>query len=44
MQLSKWDIQAQTLLDYLQAPLQPYIDNLDAEIYDIFEFDSVKYQ
>jgi hypothetical protein len=36
MKFTKRDIQAQGLLDYLQAPLQPYIDNLDAEIYDIF--------
>jgi hypothetical protein len=28
-QLTKRDLQAQSLIDYLQAPLQPYIDNLD---------------
>jgi protein arginine N-methyltransferase 5 len=43
IQLSKRDIQAQSLVDFLQAPLQPYIDNLDGEIYDIFEADLVKY-
>jgi protein arginine N-methyltransferase 5 len=41
--LSKRDIQAQNLIDFLQAPLQPYIDNLDGEVYDIFEADLVKY-
>jgi len=41
--MTKRDIAAQRLLDYLQAPLQPYIDNLDGETYDIFESDSHKY-
>lgn len=41
--MSKRDINAQNLLDYLQSPLQPYIDNLEGEVYDIFEFDSPKY-
>lgn len=34
--MSKYDTQAQNLIDYLQAPLQPYIDNLEGEVYDIF--------
>lgn len=42
--MTEYDIAAQQLIDYLQVPLQPYRDNLDAEIYDIFEKDSHKYE
>lgn len=30
--------------DYLQAPLQPLMDNLESSTYEIFETDPVKYQ
>ncbi|ANB11215.1 Hsl7p [Sugiyamaella lignohabitans] len=29
--------------DYLQAPLQPLIDNLDSAMYEVFERDPIKY-
>ncbi|KAL1556945.1 Protein arginine N-methyltransferase 5 [Salvia divinorum] len=29
--------------DYLQSPLQPLMDNLEAKTYEIFEKDTVKY-
>ncbi|OQS03460.1 arginine N-methyltransferase [Thraustotheca clavata] len=31
-------------LDYLQAPLQPLMDNLESQTYETFEQDPVKYQ
>ncbi|TIB95209.1 NPL4-domain-containing protein [Wallemia mellicola] len=31
-------------MDWLQAPLQPLLDNLDSTTYEIFEKDPVKYQ
>jgi protein arginine N-methyltransferase 5 len=31
-------------LDYLQAPLQPLMDNLESQTYETFEQDSCKYQ
>jgi protein arginine N-methyltransferase 5 len=30
--------------DYLQAPLQPLMDNLGSVTYDVFERDPVKYR
>lgn len=30
--------------DYLQSPLQPLMDNLEASTYEVFERDPVKYQ
>ena len=30
--------------DYLQAPLQPLMDNLDNSMYETFERDPIKYQ
>lgn len=30
--------------DYLQCPLQPLMDNLESQTYEIFEKDPVKYQ
>lgn len=30
--------------DYLQAPLQPLMDNLDNSTYETFEKDPIKYQ
>jgi len=30
--------------DYLQAPLQPLMDNLESQVYEVFEKDPVKYQ
>lgn len=30
--------------DYLQAPLQPLMDNLDNSMYETFEKDPIKYQ
>ncbi|KAI8927188.1 PRMT5 arginine-N-methyltransferase-domain-containing protein [Entophlyctis helioformis] len=30
--------------DYLQAPLQPLMDNLDSATYEVFEKDPIKYQ
>lgn len=30
--------------DYLQAPLQPLMDNLDNNMYETFERDPIKYQ
>jgi protein arginine N-methyltransferase 5 len=41
--MTERDLSAQKLLDYLQSPLQPYRDNLEAEVYDIFEKDNHKY-
>ena len=41
--MTQQEVHAQGQLDYMQDPLQPYIDNLDAEIYDIFEEDTLKY-
>lgn len=29
--------------DYLQIPLQPLMDNLDSQTYEVFEKDPVKY-
>jgi protein arginine N-methyltransferase 5 len=31
-------------LDYLQAPLQPLMDNLESQTYEVFEKDSTKYE
>ncbi|TIB36818.1 hypothetical protein E3P86_02369 [Wallemia ichthyophaga] len=31
-------------MDWLQAPLQPLLDNLDSSTYEIFEKDPIKYQ
>ncbi|RYY38873.1 hypothetical protein EON62_00135 [archaeon] len=31
-------------LDYLQAPLQPLMDNLESQTYEVFERDPIKYQ
>ncbi|ORZ35474.1 PRMT5 arginine-N-methyltransferase-domain-containing protein [Catenaria anguillulae PL171] len=31
-------------MDYLQAPLQPLMDHLEAQTYDVFERDPVKYR
>lgn len=42
-QLTPQELAAQQLVDLLQTPLQPYRDNLDAEVYDIFEKDNHKY-
>jgi|JI9StandDraft_2_1071091.scaffolds.fasta_scaffold770708_2 hypothetical protein len=42
--MTEFDIAAHHLVDYLQVPLQPYRDNLDAEVYDIFEKDDHKYE
>ena len=41
--MSPYDLKVQQLVDHLQLPLQPYRDNLEAEVYDIFEKDSLKY-
>lgn len=30
--------------DYLQAPLQPLMDNLESGVYEVFEKDPVKYR
>jgi len=30
--------------DYLQTPLQPLMDNLESQTYEVFEKDPVKYQ
>lgn len=30
--------------DYLQCPLQPLMDNLESQTYEIFEKDPVKYR
>ena len=30
--------------DYLQAPLQPLMDNLESGVYEVFEKDPVKYK
>jgi protein arginine N-methyltransferase 5 len=30
--------------DYLQAPLQPLMDNLESSVYETFEKDPIKYQ
>jgi protein arginine N-methyltransferase 5 len=30
--------------DYLQAPLQPLMDNLESATYETFEKDPIKYQ
>lgn len=30
--------------DYLQSPLQPLMDNLESQTYEVFELDPVKYQ
>ena len=34
----------QPYLDYLQAPLQPLMDNLESQTYETFEKDPVKYE
>ncbi|EGG17930.1 protein arginine methyltransferase [Cavenderia fasciculata] len=34
----------QPYLDYLQAPLQPLMDNLESQTYEIFEKDPIKYK
>ena len=41
--MSEYDLKIQQLVDHLQVPLQPYRDNLEAEVYDIFERDQYKY-
>lgn len=35
---------AQGFEDYLQIPLQPLMDNLDSNTYEVFEKDPVKYR
>lgn len=30
--------------DYLQCPLQPLMDNLESQTYEVFEKDPIKYQ
>lgn len=40
---SSMDSFAQGYDDYLQSPLQPLMDNLDSQTYEIFEKDPVKY-
>jgi len=30
--------------DYLQAPLQPLMDNLESGVYEVFEKDPIKYK
>ena len=37
-------IQELPYLDYLQSPLQPLMDNLESQTYEIFERDPVKYK
>jgi protein arginine N-methyltransferase 5 len=41
--LSAGELQAHGYADYLQAPLQPLFDNLEAQTYATFEADSTKY-
>jgi type II protein arginine methyltransferase len=41
--MSEYDLRVHQLVDQLQIPLQPYRDNLEAEVYDIFERDELKY-
>lgn len=43
-QSSKSDGGYSSYRDYLQAPLQPLMDNLEAQIYETFEQDPVKYR
>jgi len=40
---SKAEMQAHSYADYLQAPLQPLFDNLEAQTYATFEADAIKY-
>eukprot|EP01132_Coremiostelium_polycephalum_P008395 gene8395-10311_t len=41
--LTDQDLFEQPYLDYLQSPLQPLMDNLESQTYEIFEKDPVKY-
>jgi protein arginine N-methyltransferase 5 len=42
--LSEQELQEAPYLDYLQAPLQPLMDNLESQTYEVFERDPVKYK
>jgi len=41
--LSKVEVFSKTFRDVLQQPLQPLIDNLDSQTYEVFERDPIKY-
>jgi protein arginine N-methyltransferase 5 len=42
--LSEQELQEAPYLDYLQAPLQPLMDNLESQTYEVFERDPIKYR
>lgn len=42
--LSKFEKLCMPYYDYLQRPLQPLMDNLEANVYEVFEKDPIKYK